>query len=556
MRKSKIYRHWLSSSTAASYSTEAQAVFTKMPTTLSTAQKTAVNRFIVKAKSRGHYTGCLDHFILCGGLGAANNGLVDWIGTRNATTVASPTWANATGYTTNGTSSYLNATFNPSTDFTNATANDHFYFCVIKNRTTADGASAMLYGAVGTNVNWQASLTQTATGIGWKEATSGTTTNAYFTNIRKNTMHMTSRENTTTSRYFTNGQQLQAISSLTAVAQPNKPFFLGARNNNGTADLFMGAEILCWGVGKFTALNTPQLFWVDLETMLMELGCLTQSGTYGVGEGTSSANDALVVLMAGQSLEAGSNSSTPYTDLQGALDARIAYRNTFAGAFSVNQLQFGVNQNWENPANWGIELRLAKEIAVSHPSQRLVIVKFGYSGSAMYQSATTYDWNASTSPQEGFFDFRTRFIAPTITQLQGEGKNIRIVALDWYQGQTDALGDDVGADPNYKANFTAALKKFIDDMMTAGYDLSRMWVIVHRILDRYSPSRPFTVQVRADLDAMANFLTDNPTYVGKIAGVVVNDCDDLINDSDTIHESYFAPDVRAARVARFIKSKL
>jgi hypothetical protein len=544
------------STTTTTYSSDALAVFAKM-TNLNTSHKAAIDRWITKAKSRGHYTGCLDQFVLCGGLGSASNGLVDWINTSNFTTSGTaPTWNDASGYTSNGTSSYLNANFIPSTAFVNAALNDHFYFIVVKDRSTADGVAATSWGVIGSTTNLQAATSQTTGGAGFKNGSSGTTISTYYTNLRKNSMHMNIRSDASTVRYGVNGQQTQTNSSITNLGLPNRTIYLGARNNNGTADLFIGQDILCWGIGKYSALVTPQLFWVDLETMLMELGMLPKSGTYGVGEGFSNPNDALVVLMAGQSLEAGSNSSTPYASLTGPLDARIAYRNTFAGAFTVNQLQNGVNQNWENIANWGIELRLAKELSSSHPNQRVVLIKYGYSGSCMYSSPTVYDWNMSTSPLEGEADFKNRFIFPALSQLQSEGKNIRIVAFDWYQGQADAIGDDSGNPTDYKANFTPFLKALLDDLINAGYDTSRMWVIVHRILNRYSPVRPYADAVRAYQDALANFLTDNPTYAGKVAGVVVSDGDDLVNDSDTIHESYFAPDVRAARVARFIKSKL
>lgn len=544
-------------------SSEALTAFAKYPDTLSQSYKVALNRWINKMVAKGHYSGALDNLVICAGPGSAPNGLIDIapvVTNHNGTRAfigagAVPTWANTTGFTTNGnnagTGNYINMNFNPSTHFVNASDTDHCVFVFIKGRSTAAGSVGTLFGAVGTTSTRQESIVQSAAAVSYKAGTSATNSSTYWTEVMPNSAHFLTRAGTAV-RYGYNGQRVIEAAS-TSGGSTNVSMFVGGRNNNGTPDTFLGCEILCYGVYKRSVVYNPK-FWIDMETFFMEIGVITQSSTYGLTTGSSSSSEAIVSISQGQSLMAGHNiNSAAASDLTGVLDGRVGWRSSLGGAFSIQSLQIGVNNNFENTGNYSQELRLAKEISAYHPGGRYVQAKYAIGGSSMFDGANSwFVGGVGTLTAEG----RSNFTHPTLAALVSEGKTLRIKMYEFYQGQTDA-GGNAGNNPLWKENFSAKLKADIDAMEALGYNLTGMWVVVHRILNRYVPTRDFANAVRADQDAMPTyFFAQNPTYVSKIAGIIVNNNDDLINDSDTIHDTPDAVEVRALRTARFLLSKL
>jgi len=542
-------------------SAQSLAVFAKMTDDLTLAQKIAIDRFINKSVARGHYTNCMDLFVLCAGVGTANNAKKDWINTRNAvlghdSSAVDPTWDNASGFTTNGNQTanlgnHIKSSFIPSTHFSNASDTDHLTFCYIKGKTTLLGSFGVIFGAVGSTSTRQSSISQDTAQILYKSGGSVTQTSTYWTELNTNSMHILTRAGTAV-RYGYNGQRVSEVSVASGGATDRELTF-GARNNNGTIDSEFGCDVLCYGVMKRSVVNNSA-FFVDLETMLMELGVLTASATYGVPTGSSQSNDAIVSMMIGQSLEAGHNAiANALPDITGALDGRVGW-NPSLTTLSLQQLQLGVNNNHENVNNYSIEGRLCKEFSTYHSGQRFTLSKYAIGGSFFINGSNS--WNLSASPSHTTEAIANYFL-PTLTLLAAEGKNIRIKLLDIYQGQSDADGD-AGADPQWDVNATAIIKKIIDDINTAGYNTSGMHILIHRILNRYSPARPFAASVRADQDSMPTyFAAQNPSYPGvKYASISVSNSDDLINDTDALHDSVDACDVRGFRVARFLLSKM
>lgn len=545
-------------------SPEAVAVFNKMPDELSNDAKVAVNRYINKRVSRGAYNQ-QDLFVLCAGLGSSNNAKIDWINTRNAVlghlgAGADPTWANTTGFSTNGntggTGNYIRSSFVCSTAFSNAQAADHIVWAVMKGRSLATGSVGCLFGVISPTSARQFSVTQVATGVAYKDASTTTNTSTYWDQLMPISMHAVSRQ-TTSVRYNYNGQNV-AVGTQTDSGTATIEFTLGGRNNNGTIDQFMACEILAYGVQRRSTVNMS-MFFVDLETCLMELGVIPQSSTYAVSTTSSSSNDAIVHMIGGQSLAAGTNNSVSApSDLTGQLDAVIAARagSNLANPLTISVLEAGTNNNFENNTVYSQELRLAKEISSIHSGQRYSLLKYAIEGSIMYNS-TLPDTDSWFIGGNGVlsFDWQSRFIVPGLNALAAT-KNIKIRAIEFYQGQSDAMGEG-GADPNWKENYSAHLNYVINSIDAAGYNLTSCWVIVHRILNRFNPVRAFANAVRADQDEMPTYFpTAYPSASAKIAGIIVVNNDDTILSSDTVHETADAIEVRALRVARFVLSKV
>lgn len=549
---------------AFSPSPEAVAVFNKMPDALSDDVKVAVNRYINKRVARGAYNQ-QDLFVLCAGLGSANNGKIDWINTRNAVLAhagagADPTWSNTTGFTTNGVTTgngnYVRSSFVCSTAFSNAQAADHIIWGVVKGRSLATGSVGCFFGVVSPTSARQFSVTQVATGVAFKDGSTTTNTNTYWDQLMPISMHGVSRQ-TTAVRYNYNGQNV-AVGTQADSGTATIEFTLGARNSNGTPDQFMACEIIAYGVQRRSTVNMP-MFYVDLETLLMELGVFTQSSTYAVSTPSSSSNDAIVHMIGGQSLAAGTNnSSSAPSDLTGQLDAVIAARagSNLANPLTISVLEAGVNNNFENNTVYSQELRLAKEISSIHTGQRYSLLKYAIEGSSMFDS-TLPDTDSWFIGGNGVlsFDWQSRFIVPGLNALAST-KTIKIRAIEFYQGQADAMGDG-GSDPEWKENYSAHLNYIINNIDAAGYNLTSCWVIVHRILNRFNPARAFANAVRSDQDEIPTYFpTVYPSSAAKIAGIIVVNNDDTILSSDTVHESADAVEVRALRVARFVLSKV
>lgn len=543
------------------YAPESSVVFAKMTNALSDTTKIKVDRFIKNLKRRGMYTSAHDLLVVCGGLETSANSLIDWTaGSHNGSLVSSPSWSNTSGFTTNGTSSYINSTFIPNSHFVNCTEADHSFWVVVKAIISNSSTSGAIIGSIGATSSRSVLILQNGSGaITWRDGYAATSTSTYWTFLQSNTMHSTSRNAASDVRYITNGQRTGVASNSSNGVAPTAAIYFGARNNNGSADSFLSAEIVAYGACKRSVVQQPA-FAFEMETFLMDLGVLPQRSDFGIGNGRSNPNDAIVMLQEGQSLNDGSPNNSVASvsaELTGPLDARVGYRATLGGAFSLQTFEVGVNNSFSNGnTKFSIEARVLKELSAFHPGGRVVLSKFAKDGTSMFPDAS--DPGNSWAMTNGYLTSRALryFHIPTLQALQSEGKNIRLIAYDWYQGQTDA-GGNAGSDPLWKANFTAKLTHMIDTIQSCGFDTSQMWVIVHRILTgRYSPPRTFDTTVAADQDAMANFFVDNPSYVGDIAGIIVVNDDDLINDTDEVHETIPAVDLRAYRVARFIKSKL
>lgn len=104
--------------------------------------------FFIPAANNGNILNQLDYLHIYVGTGsqtAANTNIIS--NQFNVTGVNSPTWADNTGYKSNGTSSYLNLNYNPSLNASKVGLNDNFFFVGCKNPTL--GSTLRLMGETG-----------------------------------------------------------------------------------------------------------------------------------------------------------------------------------------------------------------------------------------------------------------------------------------------------------------------------------------------------------------------------------------------------------------------
>lgn len=89
----------------------------------SASQQTLQNQLVVDLKTAGVWSK-LDTFAVFATDGNSDFALIDWIRLSQYTAINSPTFTSNQGFTGNGTSSYVNTNFNPSTSGINYTLND------------------------------------------------------------------------------------------------------------------------------------------------------------------------------------------------------------------------------------------------------------------------------------------------------------------------------------------------------------------------------------------------------------------------------------------------
>jgi hypothetical protein len=121
----------------------------------SAGQQTLQNQLVVDLKAGGIWSK-LDTFGVFATDGDSDFALIDWIRLSQYTAVNSPTFTTNQGFTGNGTSSYIDTNFNPSTSGVNYTLNDasRYFFphafggTYRMEGTTATGVNTMIRGLV------------------------------------------------------------------------------------------------------------------------------------------------------------------------------------------------------------------------------------------------------------------------------------------------------------------------------------------------------------------------------------------------------------------------
>jgi hypothetical protein len=102
---------------------------------------TAGNQLMIDLKDSGAFAKADALGVLASGVGSDSGfALIDWKRLINLTAVNSPAFNNIQGFSGNGTSSYIDLAYNPSTDAVNWGINDHSFMAFNSNSTAQRGA--------------------------------------------------------------------------------------------------------------------------------------------------------------------------------------------------------------------------------------------------------------------------------------------------------------------------------------------------------------------------------------------------------------------------------
>lgn len=205
--------------------------------------------------------------------GSSQFGTINWVtpASHQITLINSPTWSALVGYTGNGTNSYVNMNYIPSSAGVNFTLNDAGFggYCSASGGTfishlipsVASRNALSIPAVAGTatlNINGNTVKSGTANGgIGFWHAL----------RTASNVMQL-----------YKDGVQI-INSNEASSARPSVTMYAGARNNNGTADLFSTASIGClWAANNLS--TKIQLFAVEWDIYNYQMNNPTPNDTY------------------------------------------------------------------------------------------------------------------------------------------------------------------------------------------------------------------------------------------------------------------------------------
>jgi hypothetical protein len=547
-----------------SYSTEAQEVFDLMVDELTTQQKNAIAKFIDHQVAVSNWDATktkVNRFFCLGGLSAAN-ALVDWTGRENASLISTPAWNSATGFTTTNTA-LINTNFVPATDMVAGGQNDQHYGVWAKNITT--NATGSFFGARGATTTHWIFLRQNFTTEDLDARCHSNTSNSatYFRNVITSNAKTdycagVSRTSSSAQRIRMNGQIIATDAANTSTGRPaTHPIYIGGENQTGVIGSVLNADYVCWWSSVDLTLNHEE--WaLGIEQLMYDLGCTTKRIMPGTFETKDiDANDYFIAILLGQSNQEGAIDDTSYpAGDQVEFDCDIWYRTGLATSASWMKYQAGVSSNSNIPNvsvdHGGPELVFAKKAAEKYPGQ-VGIIKMGVSGSALRPDGAVDDWDPD-NVGELFDDATNLFIDSALSDSFLTGKNVRILMIDWMQGETDA-GDS--APGTYDADLDYFMRKLVERLESHGYDLSETHFTIGRLQDKLIDSvtpRPSLANVRTaqETNGSETFFSNNPTFAGRLAASYWYDRDDIqIKASDNTHEELAGQRYRGLRMFRY-----
>lgn len=221
------------------YDPDALAFFARVTTaggTLSNTEKTAVNQLVLDMKSYGIWTAMKAIYPMVGASAAA---CAQNLKSSSFTGSFSSGWTFAsTGITPNGTSAYMDTTIAPSSNLTSG--NTHASVYITTN--TSAGAKQEL-GSIDTPTSGgeYSIITKFTGNLAYPIIASFI--NTFFptySNTNSQGFWVVNRENTTNIQYY--NRNTKVIDTAQTNGMATRSIYVGARNNNGSADRFSDRE--------------------------------------------------------------------------------------------------------------------------------------------------------------------------------------------------------------------------------------------------------------------------------------------------------------------------
>lgn len=230
-----------------------------------TARQSAINDLIVSLKNNGIWSK-LD--VLCiAGLNSGDS-LVNWKnpGTFNGTAANSPTFTVDRGFTFNGSTSYVNTNFTPSTAGGNYALNSaHLSVYSRTNNVVA----ATDIGANPTTGNAQSIIASRFTDGNCYYAINSS--GQFFANTNSNRLLIANRTNSTSVQFYRDGVSLHSSTGDSSITVTNRSIWVGGRNN-GSIQQPSTRQIASWSIGAGLTATEAANFNTALNTYLTYIG--------------------------------------------------------------------------------------------------------------------------------------------------------------------------------------------------------------------------------------------------------------------------------------------
>lgn len=257
---------------AASYETESEAIFAAFTTPPDDTRKGLIDNLVVALKTDGVWAklDVLDVFAAADSQAA----LINWKapGTFNPSLVGAPTFTADRGFTTNGSSSYINTNFNPVTAGGQFTQNSAAFGIWSRTSAQASGGGGIdigsrVNGAIAQNLITTRSSTNTAIGrvnVDTSPANTGASTDGAG--------HFALRRSASNAwALFRNATSI-ASGSDTSSAPTSQSFYVGAVNGAGTAGVFVSRQYAAAHIGSSLTDADMTALYNALNTYLVAVG--------------------------------------------------------------------------------------------------------------------------------------------------------------------------------------------------------------------------------------------------------------------------------------------
>ncbi len=247
------------------FDADATALFLRFspPEALSDVDKGYINSLIVAAKLHGWWDKLDVFYVFAIGTNATDARLNWKSNNYNAIPGVAPTWTAYRGITGNGTTQYLNTTYNPTIHGTNYVSGSQSMG--VYSRTEANGAYVEVGGYDGAchapfirsgnaTLNYAASCTATSM--------ASATSLGFF---------LAQRSSTTTTKFYRNGTLLQT-DSVTSSLVLNANVYIGARNNSGSPVVFSPRQIAAITIGGALSDTQAGTMASDINAYMTSVG--------------------------------------------------------------------------------------------------------------------------------------------------------------------------------------------------------------------------------------------------------------------------------------------
>lgn len=252
---------------APSYDSNAQAFFTANSTLTDTAQKNAINQFVLDLKANSLWT--IGRYMYLGFLGDSTRVKYNLFNpSSNILTLSSGWTYDSQGMQGNGTSAYANTGYQPSAEGFYVNNNNKSLF--IYSQSDIDGVKADIgnqgdYGIRDVLFPRSSNLFYGTLSYNGSYSTANTNSQGLF---------ITSRTASNTTKFY-KGSTLLATKTELGDANPTRTDYLGAYNENGTANYFSNRKITLYG--RMRGLDATQVSNLNtcIETLLTTLSIPT-----------------------------------------------------------------------------------------------------------------------------------------------------------------------------------------------------------------------------------------------------------------------------------------